>query len=315
MQFRSFLPRAERFGSFSVPIPPRVRSFADPDVARRLVADTVQRRFAHGRIDLRRRFGNGRFGIGSDTTLLPSGILPTLGSLVLGGGLMYLLDPERGRRRRALARDKLTTVSGKVNDGISVVRRDLGNRIHGFMAEGRAWLHDTDVPDDILAERVRSKLGYLVSRPAGIDVEVSGGRVALRGSAFEDEIHSLRARVCRIRGVRALDDWLDPKKRPADIPRPQPERLDILRRNWSPATRLFAGLCGGAVALCGMRRPSLGTAALGSLGIALAARAVTNRELRHLMPAGGSPGPDGGETAIRPDQSAQGELLWRLTRR
>jgi hypothetical protein len=52
----------------------------------------------------------------------------------LGAGLMYFLDPDMGRRRRALARDKLVHVANEVEDGARLIVKDLENRAHGLAA-------------------------------------------------------------------------------------------------------------------------------------------------------------------------------------
>jgi hypothetical protein len=55
--------------------------------------------------------------------------------ICLGAGLMYLLDPDRGRRRRALLRDKFVGLSNDVGDAVSKTARDLRNRAQGVVAE------------------------------------------------------------------------------------------------------------------------------------------------------------------------------------
>ncbi len=39
-----------------------------------------------------------------------------LSGIGVGAALMYVLDPDRGRRRRALARDKAVSIAGKTGD-------------------------------------------------------------------------------------------------------------------------------------------------------------------------------------------------------
>src|SRR5829696_4131126 len=76
--------------------------------------------------------------------------------LGLGTGLMYLLDPDRGRRRRALLRDKGAWAARKTGDCIEVTAHDLRNRTQGIF-----HFHSSSEPvdDSVIAERVRSKLG------------------------------------------------------------------------------------------------------------------------------------------------------------
>jgi len=45
-----------------------------------------------------------------------------------GAGLMYILDPDMGRRRRALARDQAAHLAHEAQDAAEVVARDKTNR-------------------------------------------------------------------------------------------------------------------------------------------------------------------------------------------
>ncbi|MCI0338432.1 MAG: hypothetical protein L0226_12715 [Acidobacteria bacterium] len=59
----------------------------------------------------------------------------TLGGLAFGAGLMYILDPDRGRSRRAIARDKITSTVNRTSEAISEKSRDLMNRASGIVDE------------------------------------------------------------------------------------------------------------------------------------------------------------------------------------
>lgn len=65
-------------------------------------------------------------------------IAALLGGLGIGAALMYLLDPERGRRRRALARDKAVSIANKTGNVVARRSRDIGNRAKGVVAEVRS---------------------------------------------------------------------------------------------------------------------------------------------------------------------------------
>ena len=52
----------------------------------------------------------------------------------LGAGLMYLLDPQMGRRRRALARDQMAHLAHEAKDAAGVVAKDMKNRARGLAA-------------------------------------------------------------------------------------------------------------------------------------------------------------------------------------
>jgi hypothetical protein len=50
----------------------------------------------------------------------------------MGAGLMYVLDPQSGRRRRALARDQIIHLGHRVENAAQVAARDAGNRLQGL---------------------------------------------------------------------------------------------------------------------------------------------------------------------------------------
>jgi len=91
--------------------------------------------------------------------------LRLLGGIGLGAGLMYFLDPQQGRRRRALVRDQFTHLSHEASEAADVTARDAANRAAGVWAEAKAAVTGRTADDRILAERVRSHLGRCVSHP------------------------------------------------------------------------------------------------------------------------------------------------------
>jgi len=58
-----------------------------------------------------------------------------LGGMGIGAALMYMLDPGRGARRRALARDKAAKYARIAGERIGKRSRDLKNRAQGLVAE------------------------------------------------------------------------------------------------------------------------------------------------------------------------------------
>ncbi len=52
----------------------------------------------------------------------------------LGAGLMYLLDPQQGRRRRTLVRDKAVRLAHETQGAAEVVARDMRNRAGGLVS-------------------------------------------------------------------------------------------------------------------------------------------------------------------------------------
>src|SRR5207302_9218591 len=58
-----------------------------------------------------------------------------VGALALGAGLMFLLDPAQGRRRRALIRDKATSAARRTQQYVQKKGRHWGNKAYGMAAE------------------------------------------------------------------------------------------------------------------------------------------------------------------------------------
>src|SRR5919204_2171138 len=54
---------------------------------------------------------------------------------VAGAALMYFFDPDQGRRRRALLRDKTYKYFNRTSDAIEGKAEDLSNRAYGMMTE------------------------------------------------------------------------------------------------------------------------------------------------------------------------------------
>jgi hypothetical protein len=71
--------------------------------------------------------------------------------LGVGAALMYPFDPERGKRRRALLRDKVIHVAHSAGKRLDVRSRDAANRLHGLAARTRSLLKRERVPDAVVA--------------------------------------------------------------------------------------------------------------------------------------------------------------------
>ena len=64
-------------------------------------------------------------------------------SLGLGAALMYLMDPQAGRKRRADLRNQVEATTRKVQRGKEMVVRDATNRAQGAIIETRKFLQST----------------------------------------------------------------------------------------------------------------------------------------------------------------------------
>lgn len=211
-----------------------------------------------------------------------------LTAMIAGTGLgvvsMYLFDPIAGRRRRAGVSDKMTRFRRKTKEAASVTARDLKNRISGFVAEGRALFSEGEVSDEVLAERVRSKLGFLVRHPAAIEVQVVDSQVIMSGPVLSDEVEQLVEGVRSVRGVRDVQNRLEVYTEPANVPelqgdKPKPtgQPMDILQRWWSPSTRFLVSGAGALVPLLAARKRKTAAASITFMALGLLAYALSER--------------------------------------
>lgn len=60
------------------------------------------------------------------------------GAATLGALTMYFFDPERGRGRRAVCMDRLSSAAGEALDAAKSESRDLKNTTKGVLAEAKS---------------------------------------------------------------------------------------------------------------------------------------------------------------------------------
>jgi osmotically-inducible protein OsmY len=74
------------------------------------------------------------------------------------------------------------------------------------------------VPDTVVVERVRSRIGHVVSHPGAIEVTVQNGRVTLSGPALARELDPLLSDLAHVRGVTGVENKLDIHEEPGSLP-------------------------------------------------------------------------------------------------
>lgn len=206
----------------------------------------------------------------------------------IGAGLMYFMDPEQGGRRKAQIRNQVIHLQHQGDDAIDTAVRDLRNRARGLMAEGMALVDQQNIPASVMEERIRSRLGFLTRHPGAIQVTVQNNRAILSGDILADEVESLVMGISRIRGLKGVENNLNVHQDAGNIPHLQGEG-DLGgegQMQWSPSTRLLAGLGSGYLLLYGVARGGL----IGMLarmgGLALGMRALSNMDMRTMIGQG-----------------------------
>ncbi len=120
----------------------------------------------------------------------------------------YLFDPQSGRRRRALLRDKAGAFVRNAERTAEQKQRHLTNKTEGLKHEVFG-ASDGEVPnDETIADKIRSEVlrHYDASR---VNVNVENGVAVLRGELNRpDEIRALVGDVERVPGVRDVRSLL-----------------------------------------------------------------------------------------------------------
>lgn len=214
-----------------------------------------------------------------------------IGGISLGAGLMYMMDPHKGKRRRALVRDQLVHTVHKTQDVLEVGTRDLSNRAQGVVAQTGSRLigkiAKKEVPDEVLVARVRAKMGHVVSSPHLISVIANAGLVTLSGAVRASEYTGLLTCVADVPGVTGIENLLMAYDG-SETGTASRERGEEAPSSRTPAARLLMGMAGGALTLYGARRRGIVGTAVGTAGLGMLARGLTNAEIKSLAGVGGA---------------------------
>jgi len=139
--------------------------------------------------------------------------------MAFGALLTYFFDPQNGRRRRALARDRIPaffrSASRKAGDAGSAVTSEAS-------AAKQKATHlkeeEKPQPDDVtLARKVETEIFRDADIPKGrINVNAENGKVVLRGEVEQPElIKDLEQRTKKVQGVEEVENLLHVPGTPA----------------------------------------------------------------------------------------------------
>ena len=200
----------------------------------------------------------------------------------LGAGLMYLLDPQGGRGRRAVARDKSVSAIKHGGKAAAKTSRHLGNKTKGLVSQAGSKLRrgERDLANDseALLKQIRRQVRRAASHPMAVEVVVQEGNVALHGLILASEVEGLLAAIRTIEGIAAIENQLEIHESAEDLA----AYRNGARRWVGPATRVLTGGTGSALAYAGLKRKDPLGAALGALGLGLLAHGLTNFDPKRL---------------------------------
>lgn len=194
---------------------------------------------------------------------------PLLLGAALGATSALMLDPQQGRRRRAVVRQFA-----------DAAHKDLRARADGIKARVRS-LRGGPASDDVLCARVRSKIARYTSHRRAIEVTALDGRVVLTGDILERELPQVVQAACAVPGVQHVDNQLQAHESAEHVSALQGGD-EPLEGTWTPGVRALVGGAGAASLLYSLARGGIGALVPMALGVALVACAAS----RARVPAG-----------------------------
>ncbi len=207
----------------------------------------------------------------------------SLGAAGTGAALMFFLDPARGNRRRSLVVNKATKFAREAGKTITDAAEDVRDRAQGIAASVRSRFSNDPPPDEVLAERVRSKLGRIVSHPGSIEVSARRGTVTLRGDVLRSEVRDLISRVSSIPYVEAVRNFLRSRAEGGEIMNRKRWRSDFREpRKAITKKRIALTAAGVALVLLGSRRRGVPGRIMAAAGAGLLGSELTDTKLNFL---------------------------------
>lgn len=140
-----------------------------------------------------------------------------LAGALFGAAVAFMLDPDRGNRRRALVRDQFVSAANTFEESVGGLSADARNRTQGMMHEARARMTEGEVEDRVLEDRVRAELGRHTSHPKAIHVMARQGNVTLSGRTLAGEVDEIVSSVRSVRGVGEVRNQLEVHDMPGSI--------------------------------------------------------------------------------------------------
>ena len=137
----------------------------------------------------------------------------------IGALAAYFFDPDSGRRRRALARDRVPAFLRQGGRKAEQAGRAASAEAYGAAQKVKHRKQgEKPQPDDVtLARKVETEIFRDAEVPKGqINVNAENGVVVLRGEVGKPEmIRDLEEKTRKVQGVREVENLLSTPKTPA----------------------------------------------------------------------------------------------------
>lgn len=135
-----------------------------------------------------------------------------IGLIGLGAALTYFFDPQQGRRRRAMAQDRIAAFFRRRAQRAEQLGRGVSAQAEGYVQKAKHLQEEAKPqPDDAtLARKVETEIFRGADVPKGqINVNAENGKVFLRGEVGQPElIRDLEERTRKVQGVQDVENLL-----------------------------------------------------------------------------------------------------------
>jgi osmotically-inducible protein OsmY len=140
-------------------------------------------------------------------------------SVGLGALIAYFFDPDNGRRRRAMARDRFPAVFRRVSAKAERTGKAVAAEAEAVKQKATHLKEEEKPqPDDVtLARKVETEIFRDAEVPKGqINVNAENGKIVLRGEVEKPEmIKDLEKRTKKVQGVKEVENLLHTPGAPA----------------------------------------------------------------------------------------------------
>jgi hypothetical protein len=212
-----------------------------------------------------------------------------ISGLAVAVPLMYLLDPDNGRRRRAALGAQCNKAMSQIKTRAQETGSGLSSRYQGAAARAKSWLSSRERPDAALASTVRMNLRRAVPPLTGVGVIAHHGEIILHGDVLAQEHDRVVHLVRSVPGVLKVSDHL------SSVANIAPQTLgprvreglaavrdSLIEPHWSRPTRVCNGTVGLALLGFAARHRNAYGGVAAVAGATLLARSIFNQPLRRL---------------------------------
>jgi uncharacterized membrane protein len=204
--------------------------------------------------------------------------LAVLGGLGVTAASIYLFDPKCGRKRRTALAKAGRRFANAVEEEATRSWKDTAHQLQGVVAR-LSRLREETPSDETITERVRARMGRIVSHPHKIKVASDHGLVTLWGVILKSEMNGLLHTVKRVPGVKDVQNHLEI----SDSDEFALTEVKAKFASWSPTKRMLASTAGMGMVSYGLKKKDAFGITMALLGAGLVVRSSMKRGVRSTL--------------------------------